>query len=880
MPVQLREKFNYQLKHVLGLSLISGRAFSCDQNTGLVAYPAGCVIVLYDVRVNERFYVSSPGEKPITCLRFSPDGKFIATGESGKNPLVRLFSLIDRRQVAEFGEHEEEVSCVGFTPNGNYIISAGNEFDFKLIVWDRKNENLFTSNRDKVANGIKAMTFAKDGSYFVTVGLHHVNFRNLSDMKAKHPLRGHRPSIDLKHSTFCDVVCCNDTGFTFAITRGGFIYQYSRQNRPRISINSARHEVLQCRKGRTVSVLNGVILCGCGCGSIHAYNTSTLQFITEVFPPEELRNIGIIASAVDAQKNWLHCVYSNHSLVTFDLSDVMSPRIYSQSDFHNSHVCDVVVMPSTSKLNSLPKDSFLTCGDNGKVMAWQARNKTVDLNKVINVESHVRQSDIPEGSSVLEHHPMCIRDDGKNLAVGDKTGFVHVFELEAFEHRKTHRIQQTGVLCADYAVNSNMLACGGHNGKVSVNYDEFTRRNFLLRCHSAAVASVKFVQCGEKTILISCGADHGLYFCSLSDVDGELDSREIFRSHRDSLTDIALLEESILVGCASSIHEYSIPGGVWQRSFKTNSCASRVFQLAVDSGKTIVAVACGNHHIYILSLSPGISDSKRCLHDLNSHSASISSLTFDLKDRLISTAGTCVFVWTSTYLEERNEKIEEEPPTNQISEENVPSIPTKDETSEEVDEHPSSSSSIAQPKPLSESQIDLEFKVVMQEPIIQQAQGDDAGEVRRYCLEMVDDIINSLDDVVDDDVVSGPSPGDETSMDMVGDNINSVDDVISGPSPLDEPSELKAAKDQLLHAFDRAVHVYESEVNGGNESDVIEMIGAFRGIYSRIGELKLVSAVEVQTGTNSLDEKLSEDSLVFSLLREYTDKLVDLVHND
>ena len=77
---------------------------------------------------------------------------------------------------------------------------------------------------------------------------------------------------------------------------------------------------------------------------------------------------------------------------------------------------------------------------------------------------------------------------------------------------------------------------------------------------------------------------------------------------------------------------------------------------------------------------------------------------------------------------------------------------------------------------------------------------------------MVDDIINSLDDVVDDDVVSGPSPGDETSMDMVGDNINSVDDVISGPSSLDEPSELKAAKDQLLHAFDRAVHVYESEV--------------------------------------------------------------------
>ena len=46
----------------------------------------------------------------------------------------------------------------------------------------------------------------------------------------------------------------------------------------------------------------------------------------------------------------------------------------------------------------------------------------------------------------------------------------------------------------------------------------------------------------SQTILITCGADHGLYFCSLSDVDGELDSREIFRSHRDSLTDIALLE--------------------------------------------------------------------------------------------------------------------------------------------------------------------------------------------------------------------------------------------------------------------------------------------------------------------------------------------------
>jgi hypothetical protein len=45
----------------------------------MIAYIAGCVIVLYNK--NKQDYIISHAGKTLTCLDFSEDGQFLVTGE-------------------------------------------------------------------------------------------------------------------------------------------------------------------------------------------------------------------------------------------------------------------------------------------------------------------------------------------------------------------------------------------------------------------------------------------------------------------------------------------------------------------------------------------------------------------------------------------------------------------------------------------------------------------------------------------------------------------------------------------------------------------------------------------------------------------------------
>ena len=56
------------------------------------------------------------------------------------------------------------------------------------------------------------------------------------------------------------------------------------------------------------------------------------------------RNQEIVATAIDMRNMWMHCVYSNHTLLVFDVMDFSQPQINSLFQFHNSCVWDVKVL--------------------------------------------------------------------------------------------------------------------------------------------------------------------------------------------------------------------------------------------------------------------------------------------------------------------------------------------------------------------------------------------------------------------------------------------------------------------------------------------------------------------------------------------------------
>ena len=51
-------------------------------------------------------------KKTITCLAFGSGGKFLATGECGHAPSLRIWNVQDGQQMAEFQGHKYGINCV------------------------------------------------------------------------------------------------------------------------------------------------------------------------------------------------------------------------------------------------------------------------------------------------------------------------------------------------------------------------------------------------------------------------------------------------------------------------------------------------------------------------------------------------------------------------------------------------------------------------------------------------------------------------------------------------------------------------------------------------------------------------------------------------
>lgn len=116
-----------------------------------------------------------------------------------------------------------------------YVVSVGSQHDMIVNVWEWRANLKVASN--KVSAKVKALSFAADGNYFVTVGNRHVKFwyldynRSRSTMEAV-PLMGRSAILgDQRNNNFCDVGCGRgaQADSTFAITESGLLCEFNNR---------------------------------------------------------------------------------------------------------------------------------------------------------------------------------------------------------------------------------------------------------------------------------------------------------------------------------------------------------------------------------------------------------------------------------------------------------------------------------------------------------------------------------------------------------------------------------------------------------------------------------------------------------------------------
>ncbi|CAN9511234.1 unnamed protein product [Ophioblennius macclurei] len=661
------------LKTVLGISSVSSSALTSDPNSGIVAYPAGCVVVLLHPKENQQSHIINTSRNPFTTVAFSYDGKHLVTGESGHRPCVRVWE-VSGALVAEVQAHKYGVSCVAFSSNSSYIVSVGHQHDMNISVWDWKNGFIIASN--KVSSRVLCVSFSEDNSYFVTAGKRHVKFWYLDASKDRRvnstvPLIGRSGLLgDHKNCEFSGVACGRGlmVSNTYCVTTSGLLCVFSSKSREMEAWVNLKTSSSCC-----VCVSEDWIFCGCSDGVIRVFSSFNLTYIStlqlshrlgENLSPHTPNSPGAhypdsVALTFDPTADLLTCVYSDHSVYVWDIRDLNNvSRVYSAM-YHSSSVWDVQVCPQLLDVSQacLPPSAFFTCSSDNTIRLWNidahkehAHLDSNDLLKILHIGDQLQtdgkaaKTDGKVGIRVLRISP-----DGRHLAAGDRSGNLRIFDLGSLDELMMIEAHDSEVLCVDFSLSScgvRLMATGSRDRLIHIfNVDKNFSLEKTLNDHSASITAIRFTGAGPGLTLVSCGADKSLYFQTTEQtLDGIRFSRSRQVKEKISLNDMDLLRMQVAVACQDrNVRVYNVETGKLKKVLKgSGRNEGALLKVQVDPSGSFFVTSCSDKSINIFDYESG-----DCVSTLWGHSEIVTCMRFteDCRHLVTVSGDSCVFVW-------------------------------------------------------------------------------------------------------------------------------------------------------------------------------------------------------------------------------------------
>ncbi|KAL0280829.1 UNVERIFIED_CONTAM: hypothetical protein PYX00_002006 [Menopon gallinae] len=688
-----------KLERVLGLTVGSNAALDCDSHSEQVAYPAGCTVVLFNVKKNKQAHILNTSRKTITCLAFSPGGKYLATGECGHSPSLRIWNVQDGTQIAEFQGHKYGINCVAFSPNNKYVVSVGSQHDMIVNVWDWKSNIKVASN--KVSTRVKAVSFSENGKYFVTVGMRHVKFWYLEYSRSSKynepvPLMGRSGILgEQRDNYFCDVACGRGAmgDSTYAITKSGLLCEFN------IRRLLDKWVELRTRSANCMTVGEYFIFIGCADGIIRCFSPDTLQFLVTLprthylgvdvslgldinhllTHPPDAKYPDAIALAYDEVNRKLTCVYNDHSLYVWDVNDIRRVGKSHSFLYHSACIWGVEMYPEFETQDPLPvpAGSFITCSSDDTIRVWNLNNlsnnnPTVyrrniysnELLKVLYIDpelTYLKDLDLTTSSSEKTDtsydgkngvRSVRISPDGQHLASGDRKGNIRIHELKNLQQNVMIEAHDAEVLCLEYSkdCSENLLASASrdrliHVFDVSKGYECMQ----TLDDHSSSITSVRFIHTRGQLQMVSCSADKSIIFRQFHpETPGG--AKQFVRDHnvagKTTLYDMEVDcgQKHIMTACQDrNIRIYNVNSGKHSKTFKGSTGEDgTLIKVSLDNSGIYVATSCTDKSLSIYDYYSG-----ECMAAMLGHSELVTGLRFtnDCK-RLISASGDgCIFIW-------------------------------------------------------------------------------------------------------------------------------------------------------------------------------------------------------------------------------------------
>ncbi|KAJ5599127.1 hypothetical protein N7450_000194 [Penicillium hetheringtonii] len=480
-----------------------------------------------------RVWSSRERVKAVTSVSISPNGRFLAVGETGYSPRVLIFSTardtLPDVPLSILNDHTFGIQSLAFSPDSQYLATLGNVNDGFLFIWaiNLKNGSAKLHSVNKCTSFVRDMCWV--GQSLVTTGVRHVKVwrlppsRPVSPTKSRLNVDGAVPSPSpapkalsgrncllgqLSDSTFSCASSISDQEAVVGSESGAVCFLDDREGSQKLqlviqvgfaitslTVDFDRESIWLGGRGRKMQQL-----------SFDFLRSSTLN--TPMSPARRKKIVVDKKSKIPAitcmgsLSSHLITVEASREIHIYPIEGLRDEGEQEHGDTSMPAHRDPVLGIRRLDAPQFPA-SFFTWSRNGSVIFWDSLGKCLDF-KTVTLEQNCETEDVANELKVLRA-PL----DAEWFVSGDKYGVLRVYSREPWACATDVRAH--GAEITDIAIHSIgepcLIASAGRDRMVQLFQKTESGLDLIqtMDDHVGAVNQLMFMNDGER--LLSSSAD-------------------------------------------------------------------------------------------------------------------------------------------------------------------------------------------------------------------------------------------------------------------------------------------------------------------------------------------------------------------------------------
>ena len=413
----------YSLDRVFGLGSKNNYSLAVNNLNGIIAWVAGPYVVFYDLSIDKQIsFLKNINNKIISCIKFSQNGKLLATGEGNcRNGGIGVYEFNYNNEtneelhklIWEIKAHKSGIEKILFMKDDRLILSIGNDDDKIMNILDLKHkQNIFSSkfNRPILCSEVSSEFIILCGTGFIKK-YNYLKILSASQEESDPKNLMQKSLVELaklSNSSFISTVIFDNLldknlSKIFFLTFDAYLVEMKLKES---KFNRWVH--LKAQYGLSLTIWKNMIGCGLSDGIYRVFNAENLSHVLTLQRPAPLGKLNfqlntentnsnlnisknekdifpdVIASSYNCFHDKLIIIYSNKTFSIWDINQKNQVHLYRNKIFHSGSIKTMDYYIS----NQEDLIKIVTCSDDNTVIFWNIKLDEFISNPISNKKNH------------------------------------------------------------------------------------------------------------------------------------------------------------------------------------------------------------------------------------------------------------------------------------------------------------------------------------------------------------------------------------------------------------------------------------------------------------------------------------------------------------